>query len=143
MNSNYFIPVSILFLISINLVLILTDSSNTESYNSVDFEFSVIMESLENIENPDMQHTVHHFVESGKENPSLQVHEGDTVTIFFKNTDNIMIHDFVIPEFDIQTKLLDPGELEKIQFEATKSGEFDYFCSIHSDQMNGSITIIM
>ena len=107
MNSNFFIPLSILFLISINLILILTDSSHTESYNTVDFEFSVIMERLENMENSNM-HMVHHFVESGKENPSLQVHEGDTVTIFFKNTDNIMIHDFVIPEFDIQTKRLDP-----------------------------------
>ncbi len=141
MNSNYFIPFSILFLISINLVWILTDSSNTESYNTQNFEFSVIMESLENMENNN-QHMVHHFVESGNENPSLQVSEGNTVAIFFENTDS-MKHDFVIPEFGVQTKLLDPGEVEKIQFEATKSGIFDYFCSIHADQMKGSITIIM
>ena len=142
MKSDFSIPLVILFLMSLNLVLILTDSSSLESFNTVNFEFSVAMENTEDMENHNM-HMIHHFVESGKENPVLQVHEGYNVTIFFENTDNMMVHDFVIPEFGIQTKLLEPGEYEKIEFEATKSGEFDYFCSIHSDQMNGSIIITM
>ena len=142
MNSSYYIPLSILFLILVNLALIFSDSNNLESTNSVDFEFSVMMEGSDIMDNHKM-HMVHHFVESGIENPAIQVREGDTVTISFKNTDSMMIHDFVIPELGIHTNLLEPGEFEKIQFEATKSGRFDYYCSIHSEQMSGLIIITM
>ena len=141
MNSNYIIPLAILFLISVNLALIFSEPTS-DSLNTVDFEFSVIMDSSENMHDNHM-HMIHNFVESGKENPSVQVQEGDLVTIYFKNTDSMMKHDFVIPEFDVQTELLDPGEIAEIQFEATKSGKFDYFCSIHSDQMNGSLVVTM
>ena len=144
-RENYFIPVAILILIVINLGLIFS-SPDFESEQIVSFEFSVEMEDMKSMEemhsmeDEHMKHMIHSFVESGHKNPELRIMKGETVIVSFKNTDS-MQHNFVIPDLGLETEILDPGQSEELYFNAKNSGKFEYFCSLHPEQMKGSITI--
>ena len=143
-KTNYFIPIAILILIVINLGLIFYDMP-MELDKVRNFEFSVLMEQMDSddmhsMTDEEMKHMIHSFVESGQKNPQLYVIKGETITVSFKNT-NSMQHNFVIPDLSVETKILQPGEVASIQFKAPYSGNYEYFCSLHPDQMKGLITI--
>ena len=141
-KSNYFIPIAILVLIAINLGLIFSESIH--EVNSVrDFEVSVEMKGMDDMHSmseEEMEHMNHNFVESGQNNPELHIMKGELVSVSFKNT-NSMQHNFVIPELGIETDILEPGETGTIHFKAHNSGNYEYLCSLHPDQMKGLILI--
>jgi plastocyanin len=59
---------------------------------------------------------------------TINVNKGDTVKIIFKNTGGF--HDFVIDELNAKTKVISDGQSETIEFVASKSGSFEYYCSV-------------
>jgi plastocyanin len=65
----------------------------------------------------------------------IKVKLNDKVTINFTNTEGM--HDFVIDEFNIATKVIKTGESESVNFIADRSGTFEYYCSVGQHRANG------
>lgn len=65
----------------------------------------------------------------------IRVKKGDMVKITFKNTGGM--HDFVIDELKIATKVLQAGEEETVEFKAEKIGSFEYYCSVGNHRAMG------
>lgn len=90
--------------------------------------------------------TVKEFTVTGspfKDVPNkISVKKGDTVKITFKNS--LGTHDFVIDEFNVRTKILPAGGEETVQFVASKTGTYNYYCSVDSHRaqgMEGTLTV--
>ncbi len=66
---------------------------------------------------------------------TITVNKGDTVKITFKNTQGF--HDFKIDEFGAATKQAQAPDTEVLEFVATKSGSFEYYCSVGSHRSMG------
>lgn len=67
----------------------------------------------------------------------IKVSKGDTVKVAFTNKKGM--HDFVIDEFNAKTKQLKAGETEEITFVASKSGTFEYYCSVGTHRQQGMV----
>ena len=73
---------------------------------------------------------------------TLSVNKGDTVKITFNNSGGS--HDFVIDEFNVQAPVIQSGASETVQFVASKTGSFDYYCSVDGHRsmgMQGVLTV--
>lgn len=68
---------------------------------------------------------------------TLKVKKGDTVKIIFKNSEGF--HDFVIDEFDVATNQIGAEEEDEVEFEATKVGTFEYYCSVGKHRSMGMV----
>jgi len=66
---------------------------------------------------------------------TITVKKGDTVKITFKSEGGA--HDLTIPDFNVQTNILQSGKEEIIQFTADKTGTFEYFCSVGNHKQMG------
>jgi len=65
------------------------------------------------------------------------------VTIVFKNTGKYP-HNFTITDLSVMTKTIHTGETDTLTFTPTKSGSFEYLCSVpgHADRgMKGTIVV--
>lgn len=72
----------------------------------------------------------------------LEVNKGDTVKVTFKNTGGF--HDWVLDEFDAQTKQIGAGKEDTVEFVANKAGSFEYYCSVGNHRqmgMKGTLTV--
>jgi len=67
----------------------------------------------------------------------LRVKKGDTVTIHFMSEDGY--HDLVIDEFNARTTKIETGGMAMVTFVASKTGTFEYYCSVGSHRMNGMV----
>lgn len=67
----------------------------------------------------------------------IRVKNGDAVKVVFTNKKGM--HDFVIDEFNAKTKQLKAGETEEITFVASKSGTFEYYCSVGTHRQQGMV----
>ena len=74
------------------------------------------------------------FVVDGKENPTIEVNEGDTVKIEFTSTEGF--HDWVVEEFGATGKVR-AGNSTSVEFIADKKGTFEYYCSVGSHREMG------
>ena len=73
---------------------------------------------------------------------TINVKKGDTVKITFKNSGGM--HDFVLDDFSVRTKVISSGETDSIQFTADKTGQFEYYCSVANHRamgMKGTLTV--
>lgn len=59
----------------------------------------------------------------------LVVREGDTVDLAIANPDEFA-HQFELPAFGIKTRILNPGDNERVTFVADKVGVFQFHCSL-------------
>ena len=57
----------------------------------------------------------------------IKVSKGNKIKILFKDSDGP--HNFTIPDLHIATKTLSAGQQETVEFIATNSGSFNFFCS--------------
>ena len=70
-------------------------------------------------------------------NPDLRVAEGAVVAITITNNDGAM-HDIAVPEFNAQSdQLVGVGSATTIVFRASKSGTFEYICTIPGHKLAG------
>ncbi len=67
----------------------------------------------------------------------IRVKKGDVVKIVFTNKTGF--HDWTIGEFNAKTKQLKAGETEEISFVASKSGTFEYYCSVADHRQQGMV----
>ena len=68
---------------------------------------------------------------------TITVKKGDTVRVNFKSSGGF--HDFVIDEFDVQTKMVDTGLSDTVEFVANKVGTFEYYCSVGNHRQMGMV----
>ncbi|GAB6196421.1 hypothetical protein PAGU2595_017300 [Lysobacter xanthus] len=75
----------------------------------------------------------------GQVNPDLKVPEGKVVQINFVNGDGAL-HDISVPDFGAKSdQLSDKGASTTIVFRTTKSGTFEYFCSLPGHKAAGMV----
>ena len=65
----------------------------------------------------------------------IRVKLGESVKIKFTNAGGM--HDFVIDEFNVKTKVLGSGKTETVEFTADKLGEFEFYCSVAGHRQSG------
>jgi plastocyanin len=65
----------------------------------------------------------------------IKVKRGDTVRITFKNVEGR--HDWKLDEFNAATQILAAGQEETIEFTATETGTFEYYCSVGTHRQMG------
>lgn len=73
---------------------------------------------------------------------TMTVKKGDTVKIVFKNANGF--HDLKLDEFNVATAQLKAGAEETVTFVATKTGSFEYYCSVGNHRamgMKGTLTV--
>jgi plastocyanin len=68
---------------------------------------------------------------------TITVKKGDTVRVTFKSSGGF--HDFVIDEYDVQTKMVDTGLSDTVEFVADKAGTFEYYCSVGNHRQMGMV----
>lgn len=62
---------------------------------------------------------------------------GDKVKIIMTSKD--MMHDFVIDEFSVKSKLAKAGETVEFEFVVDKAGTYQYYCSVGQHRQNGQV----
>lgn len=67
----------------------------------------------------------------------IRVKHGDTVKVTFVNKEGF--HDFVLDEFDLQTKQIQAPGQETVEFVADKAGTFEYYCSVGNHRAQGMV----
>ncbi len=65
----------------------------------------------------------------------IKVKKGEPVKIVFSNVEGI--HDFVIDELNVQSKKVKAGETDTIEFTPTKTGSFEFYCSVGTHRQMG------
>jgi plastocyanin len=75
------------------------------------------------------------FLINGEENADIVVQEGDRVHIEFKSTAGF--HDWSLDEFDAATQKVSDGETSSVDFIATNTGSFEYYCSVGNHRAQG------
>lgn len=66
---------------------------------------------------------------------NLTVNKGDKVKITFKNSGGM--HNFVIDEFNVKTKVIPAGQEEVVEFTADKAGTFEFYCGVGNHRAMG------
>lgn len=66
----------------------------------------------------------------------IRVKQGDTVRITLTNN-STMSHDWRVDEFTAATKIIQGGQQDTITFVASKTGQFEYYCSVGNHRQMG------
>lgn len=66
----------------------------------------------------------------------LNLKMGQSVEITFKNIGHVP-HNLVIPDLNVGTKTIKPGEEDTVTFTPSKAGEFGFDCSVDSHALKG------
>ncbi len=67
----------------------------------------------------------------------IRVKKGDVVKVTVSNKAGM--HDFVIDELNVRTKILKAGETEEVTIVADKIGTFEYYCSVGNHRQMGMV----
>ena len=67
----------------------------------------------------------------------MRVKKGDTVKIHFLSVGGM--HDWVLDEFSAKTPRVSEGQSADIEFQATKTGTFEYYCSVGTHRQMGMV----
>lgn len=62
----------------------------------------------------------------------MVVREGDTVDLVIANPDQFA-HQFEMPGYGVKTRILNPGDSERVTFVADRVGVFEYVCVLTYD----------
>ena len=67
---------------------------------------------------------------------SLTVAAGERISLTFKNTGNLP-HNFTIGELGVATKTIAGGQTDVVEFTASQSGTFTFYCSLAGHRQLG------
>lgn len=73
---------------------------------------------------------------------AITLKKGEKTRIIFKNTGGM--HDFVVDELGVRTKITNTGEEDSVEFTAEESGIFEFYCSIGNHRelgMRGTLIV--
>ena len=74
---------------------------------------------------------------------SIQTQAGEKVKIVFTNAGSVP-HDLRIEELNIGTKVIRPGQTDAVEFQASESGKYTFFCSLAGHReagMEGNLNV--
>lgn len=73
----------------------------------------------------------------------IKVKQGDKVKIIFNNAGGT--HNLILDAFNVQTKTINTGESDTIEFTADKKGTFEFYCSFGKGyhRMKGQIGVLL
>lgn len=73
-------------------------------------------------------------------NPDIHLvaNASEDLTMFNKDSNQ---HDFTIDDLNVKSKILNEGENFKTTIVGNKSGTYEYYCSLHPDEMRGKILV--
>ncbi len=71
----------------------------------------------------------------GYSEEEIRVKQGETVRIIMTSTDGT--HDFVVDELNIQSGVISTNGVTEVEFEATQTGVYEFYCSIGSHRQAG------
>ena len=71
----------------------------------------------------------------------IKVTKGDKVKIVFVNKEGF--HDWVLDEFNAKTPRLGEGKTAEVEFVASKTGSFEYYCSVGEHRQMGMKGILV
>jgi plastocyanin len=75
-------------------------------------------------------------------NPVLRVRRGEHVRVVFRSEDAGMKHDFVIPDWNVETKTLSGKGETSITFSVPeRAASGSYICTPHVSMMKGTIAV--
>jgi plastocyanin len=75
-------------------------------------------------------------------NPKLTFTPGEQVRVVFRNEDKGMAHNFSIPAWGVESKVVQGAGEESVSFRVpAKSSAGSYVCTPHSAMMSGEITL--
>jgi plastocyanin len=75
--------------------------------------------------------------------PTITVKAGKPVRLVFKNMGQYP-HNLAIPDLDIYTKTIQPGQQDAVEFTPNKTGSYAFLCTVpgHADQgMRGTLVV--
>lgn len=67
----------------------------------------------------------------------MTVKKGETVKIVMTSKD--MMHDFNIDELGVKLPITKSGDTQVVEFTPTKTGTFEYYCSVGQHRKNGQV----
>lgn len=70
----------------------------------------------------------------------ITVRKGDTVRIVFNNVEGF--HDFVIDEFEVATPQINAGNQAVVEFVASETGQFEFYCSVGNHRAQGMVGVL-
>lgn len=73
-------------------------------------------------------------------NPDIRLPANATEDLIMFNKDSDE-HDFVVNDLNVKSKILNEGENFKTTLVVNKSGAYEYYCSLHPDEMRGKILV--
>ena len=68
----------------------------------------------------------------------IKVKKGDKVKIILSNNEN-MQHDWALDKFDVKSRAISGGLTDTVEFVASESGTFEYYCSIGLHRSYGQV----
>ncbi len=68
----------------------------------------------------------------------LSIKKGDKVKLVFQNNGKFP-HNLVIDDLKVQTKTINAGQTDTVEFTADKSGSYTMYCSVDSHQQKGMV----
>lgn len=73
----------------------------------------------------------------------IRVKQGDKVKIIFTNVGGM--HNLILDEFNVNTKTINTGESDTVEFTADKKGTFEFYCGVGKGyhRMMGQIGVLM
>ncbi len=71
----------------------------------------------------------------------IKVKKGEKIKIVMTSKD--MMHDFMIDELNVKLPVTKSGETNSVEFTPTKTGTFEYYCSVGEHRKNGQIGTII
>lgn len=66
---------------------------------------------------------------------TITIKKGVSTTLVFKNIEGM--HDFVVDDLNIKTKLLQAGTEESVTFTADAVGSYEFYCSVGNHKAQG------
>lgn len=67
----------------------------------------------------------------------MNAKKGETIRIIFYNIEGL--HDFKIDELGVYTEFLEANDTQTVEFEASKVGTFEYYCSVSNHRAMGMV----
>jgi plastocyanin len=75
-------------------------------------------------------------------NPVIPLRAGERVRVVLKNEAPGLLHDFVIPAWDVAIEQIRAGERREVTFAVPdRPGRVEYHCRPHSGLMNGFVEV--
>lgn len=108
----------------------MTPEENMESTDSGSMQNVMDEKTVKNI---DVEGTDFAYTPS-----TIEVSAGDFVHLVFTNKGKYP-HDLAIPDLDMTTKTINPGESDSIDFTASKAGSYSFYCTVDSHKDKGMV----